>query len=125
MIRDIFGDQSDVQEMTSWSSMLGGRPNGHFVPYFSMRHPGNQSMRNLSMWSANQGPHLEQYHCRKLALVGIIPNQVLFSFNSDKGRRPDSWIPSWLRSSVVGACDKISQDPGFDSRRGCVVFFFV
>ena len=37
---------------------------------------------------------------RKLALVGIIPNQVLFSFISDKDRRTDSRI-----------------------RRGCAVFF--
>ena len=30
---------------------LGGRPNSHFVPHFSMRRPGpgNQSMRNLSI----------------------------------------------------------------------------
>ena len=27
---------------------------------------------------------------RKLALVGIIPNQILFSFSSDKDRRTDS-----------------------------------
>ena len=65
---------------------------------------------------------------RKLALVGIIPNQILFSFSSDKDRRTDTWIrrkntarrteltawwkskihtqfPLWLRSSVVRACD--------------------
>ena len=29
---------------------------------------------------------------RKLALVGIIPNQILFSFSSDKDRRTDSRI---------------------------------
>ena len=32
-------------------------------------------------------------------------------------------FPLWLRSSVVGACDQNSQDPGFDSRWGCAVFF--
>ena len=32
-------------------------------------------------------------------------------------------FPLWLRSSVVRAYDKNSQDPGFDSRRGCAVFF--
>ena len=34
-----------------------------------------------------------EYFClRKLALVGIIPNQILFSFISDKDRRTDSRI---------------------------------
>ena len=32
-------------------------------------------------------------------------------------------FPLWLRSSVVRACDEDSKDPGFDSRRGCAVFF--
>ena len=32
-------------------------------------------------------------------------------------------FPLWLRSSVVRACNYNSQDPGFDSRRGCTVFF--
>ena len=32
-------------------------------------------------------------------------------------------FPLWLQSSVVRACDKNSQDPRFDSRRGCAVFF--
>ena len=32
------------------------------------------------------------WYFRKLALVGIIPNQILFSFSSDKDRRTDSRI---------------------------------
>ena len=34
---------------------------------------------------------------RKLALVGIIPNQNLFSFSSDKDRRPWVRFPAGLR----------------------------
>ena len=30
---------------------------------------------------------------------------------------------SWLRGSEVRVCDKNSQDPGFDPRRGCTLFF--
>ena len=32
----------------------------------------------------------EKRKIRKLALVGIIPNQILFSFSSEKDRRTDS-----------------------------------
>ena len=32
----------------------------------------------------------KQITSRKLALVGIIPNQILFSFSSEKDRRIDS-----------------------------------
>ena len=60
---------------------------------------------------------------RKLALVGIFPNQILFSFSSDKDRRTDSRIRR--RLELVRACDWNSQDPGFDSRRGCAVCVFV
>ena len=57
---------------------------------------------------------------RKLALVGIIPNQLL-SFSSDKDRRTDSLIrrkkktaqPRW-ESKTLGS---------IDSRRGCAAFF--
>ena len=37
--------------------------------------------------------------------------------------RIDTQFLSWLRSSVVKACDWNSQDPGFVPRRSCAVFF--
>ena len=87
---------------------------------------------------------------RKLALVGIIPNQILSLF-FNQGTRivgrfvlVDSGNPghlvvereltaswkarirtqflSWLWSSVVRASDSLSEDP-FESRQGCAVFF--
>ena len=66
----------------------------------------------------NSERSLNQSNIRKLALVGIIPNQILFSFNSDKDRRTDSRI---RRKNTARL--EYSQDPGFDSRRGCAVFF--
>ena len=53
--------------------------------------------------------------------------QILFSFSSDKDRRTDSRIrrkntAQPRRESNPGSCE-FSQDPGFDSRRGCAVFF--
>ena len=39
-------------------------------------------------WSSDRSTNIG----RKLALVGIIPNQILFSFSSDKDRRTDSRI---------------------------------
>ena len=47
---------------------------------------------------------------RKLALVGIIPNQILFSFSSDKDRRTDSRIrrkntAQSRRESNPGSCE--------------------
>ena len=76
------------------------------------------------MTASKSAEWLNKYISGKLALVGIIPNQ-LFSFSSDKDRRTDSRIrrkntaqsrresnpeihtqfPLWLRSSVVRACD--------------------
>ena len=52
-----------------------------------------------------------QVVCCKLALVGIIPNQILFSFSSDKARRTDSWIRRKntvqpCRESNPGSCDE-------------------
>ena len=49
-------------------------------------------------------------HTRKLALVGIIPNQILFSFSSDKDRRTDSRIrrkntAQPRRESNPGSCE--------------------
>ena len=61
---------------------------------------------------------------RKLVLVLIIPYQIFFSFSSDKDRRTDSRIRRKTKHSAgPRRATTNSQDPGFDSRRGCAVFF--
>ena len=61
---------------------------------------------------------------RKLALVGIIPHQIRFSFSSDKDTV--EVLTAGLDSLKVEnshAVPVVASDPLFDSRRGCAVFF--
>ena len=59
--------------------------------------------------SEDNGKHPTFY--RKLALVGIIPNQILFSFNSDKDRRTDSWIRRKNSAAPPGIQPRILRIP--------------
>ena len=67
-------------EMNTSSARLPGSSKYPNYPMASMR------IRWLTIFA------LQQAWSRKLALVGIIPNDILFSFSSDKDRRTDSRI---------------------------------
>ena len=61
---------------------------------------------------------------RNLALIRIIPNQILFSFSSDKDRRTDSRIrrkntAQPRQESNPGSCEFLGSIPG-----GAALYFF-
>ena len=56
---------------------------------------------------------------RKLALVGIIPNHILFSFSSDKDRRTDSRIRRKNTARATRIRKTLGSIPGGDA-----LFFF-
>ena len=67
---------------------------------------------------------LEHFSDCKLALVGIIPNQILFSFSSDKDRRTDSRIRRKKKTQRSPAGNR-TQGLANSSPGGAALCFFV